>query len=147
MVLNHPNVKFFGASLRGLDKTEVKVAQLAGFVSDKAAYHHGEMSLNGAIIGMAQDFVGSNNINVLKPNGQFGSRLRGGKDAASPRYIWTEFGEWTTNYKEFLERQLETESTKKNKSNVNLLNYTDNNTDKKVYFDLEFTKGFYKKRI
>ena len=86
---------FFGASLRGLDKTEVKVAQLAGFVSDKAAYHHGEMSLNGAIIGMAQDFVGSNNINVLKPNGQFGSRLRGGKDAASPRYIWTEFSELT----------------------------------------------------
>ena len=256
---------FFGASLRGLDKTEVKVAQLAGFVSDKAAYHHGEMSLNGAIIGMAQDFVGSNNINVLKPNGQFGSRLRGGKDAASPRYIWTEFteltsyifrkeddpilkyqdedgmkiepdtylpiipmvlingaegigtgfstkcpqfnpidiiniiirkldgepndydlvpwyslfegsietdpsvektfnikgkyeindnhllitelpiGEWTTNYKEFLERQLELESTKKNKSNINLQSYTDNNTDKKIYFDLEFNKGFLQK--
>lgn len=63
---------FYGASLRGLDKTEVKVAQLAGFVSDKAAYHHGEASLTGAITGMAQDFVGSNNINVLKPNGQFG---------------------------------------------------------------------------
>ena len=62
----------YGAFLRGLDKTEVKVAQLAGFVSDRAAYHHGEMSLNGAIIGMAQDFVGSNNINILKPNGQFG---------------------------------------------------------------------------
>lgn len=256
---------YFGASLRGLDKVEVKVAQLAGFVSDKAAYHHGEMSLNGAIIGMAQDFIGSNNINVLKPNGQFGSRLRGGKDAASPRYIWTEFnqltphvfrkeddpilkyqdedgmriepdyylpiipivlingaegigtgfstkcpqynpidiiniimrkldnecnqedydnlipwyslfegtieqdenekktfnikgnyeikdnhliiselpiGEWTTNYKEFLEKQLESETLKKNKSNINFLNYTDNNTDKKVYFDLEFKKGF-----
>ena len=63
---------FYGAALRGLDKTEVKVAQLAGFVSDKAAYHHGEMSLTGAIIGMAQDYIGSNNINVLKPNGQFG---------------------------------------------------------------------------
>ena len=62
----------FGAYLRGLDKTEVKVAQLAGFVSDKAAYHHGEASLMGAIIGMAQNFVGSNNINVLKPNGNFG---------------------------------------------------------------------------
>ena len=62
----------YGAFLRGLDKDEVKVAQLAGFVSDKAAYHHGEMSLNGAIIGMAQDFVGSNNINILKPSGQFG---------------------------------------------------------------------------
>jgi DNA topoisomerase-2 len=81
----------YGAALRGLDKDEVKVAQLAGFVSDKAAYHHGEASLMGAIIGMAQDFVGSNNINVLKPNGQFGTRLKGGKDAASSRYIWTMF--------------------------------------------------------
>ena len=86
----------YGAFLRGLDKDEVKVAQLAGFVSDKAAYHHGEMSLNGAIIGMAQNFVGSNNINILKPNGQFGTILRGGKDAASPRYIWTKFEDLTT---------------------------------------------------
>jgi DNA topoisomerase-2 len=86
----------YGAALRGLDKDEVKVAQLAGFVSDKAAYHHGEASLMGAIIGMAQNFVGSNNINPLKPNGQFGSRLRGGKDAASPRYIWTMFENITT---------------------------------------------------
>jgi DNA topoisomerase-2 len=38
---------------------------------------------------MAQDFVGSNNINVLYPSGQFGSRLRGGQDSASPRYIHT----------------------------------------------------------
>ena len=80
----------YGAFLRGLDKTEVKVAQLAGFVSDRAAYHHGEMSLTGAIVGMAQNFIGSNNINILKPNGQFGTRLQGGKDAASPRYIFTE---------------------------------------------------------
>ena len=79
----------YGSILRGLDKNEIKVAQLAGFVSDKAAYHHGEMSLTGAIVGMAQNYVGSNNINILKPNGQFGTRLQGGKDAASPRYIWT----------------------------------------------------------
>ena len=83
----------YGAFLRGLDKEEVKVAQLAGFVSDRAAYHHGEMSLNGAIVGMAQNFVGSNNINILMPNGQFGSRLKGGSDAASPRYIWTKLEE------------------------------------------------------
>jgi len=79
----------YGAMLRGLDKTEVKVAQLAGFVSDKAAYHHGEASLTGAIINMAQNYMGSNNINVLKPNGQFGTRLKAGSDSASPRYIWT----------------------------------------------------------
>ena len=69
---------------------EVKVAQLAGYVSEHGAYHHGEASLHEAIIGMAQDFVGSNNINILMPNGQFGTRIQGGKDSASPRYIHTE---------------------------------------------------------
>ena len=70
-------------------KTEIKVAQLAGYVGEKSAYHHGEASLHKAIIGMAQDYVGANNINMLLPNGQFGTRLEGGKDAASPRYIFT----------------------------------------------------------
>ena len=69
---------------------EIRVAQLAGYVSENAAYHHGEASLQGAIIGMAQDFVGSNNINLLEPNGQFGTRIMGGSDAASSRYIHTE---------------------------------------------------------
>ena len=41
------------------------------------------------IINLAQNFVGSNNINILQPIGQFGTRLHGGKDAASPRYIFT----------------------------------------------------------
>ena len=68
---------------------EIKVAQLAGYVSETAAYHHGEASLTAAIVGMAQNFVGSNNINLLSPNGQFGTRLQGGADAASPRYIFT----------------------------------------------------------
>ena len=66
-------------------KAEIKVAQLAGYVSEHAAYHHGEMSLNGTIVNMAQDFVGANNVNLLFPSGQFGTRLQGGKDAASPR--------------------------------------------------------------
>jgi DNA topoisomerase-2 len=70
--------------------TEIRVAQLAGYVSENAAYHHGEASLQGAIIGMAQDFVGSNNLNLLMPNGQFGTRIMGGHDSASPRYIHTE---------------------------------------------------------
>jgi DNA topoisomerase-2 len=69
---------------------EIKVAQLAGYVSEHGAYHHGEASLHEAIIGMAQTFVGSNNLNLLKPNGQFGTRIQGGKDSASPRYIHTE---------------------------------------------------------
>jgi DNA topoisomerase-2 len=70
-------------------KEEIRVAQLAGYVSEHAAYHHGEASLCGTIVAMAQSFVGSNNVNLLKPVGQFGSRLSGGKDSASPRYIHT----------------------------------------------------------
>ncbi|KAF9141358.1 DNA topoisomerase 2 [Mortierella sp. GBA39] len=68
---------------------ELKVAQLAGYVSEKSAYHHGEQSLTMTIVGLAQDYVGSNNVNLLMPNGQFGSRMQGGKDAASARYIFT----------------------------------------------------------
>jgi DNA topoisomerase-2 len=69
--------------------SEVKVAQFSGYVSEHSAYHHGEASLNGAIVNMAQNFVGSNNINILEPNGQFGTRLHGGDDSASERYIFT----------------------------------------------------------
>jgi DNA topoisomerase II len=69
--------------------SEIKVAQFSGYVSEHSSYHHGEASLNGAIVGMAQDYVGSNNINLLLPNGQFGTRLQGGNDAASERYIFT----------------------------------------------------------
>lgn len=57
-------------------KTDIKVAQLAGYVSEHSAYHHGEQSLASTIIGLAQDFVGSNNINLLVPSGQFGTRLQ-----------------------------------------------------------------------
>ena len=69
---------------------EIRVAQLSGYVSEQAAYHHGEASLQGAIVGMAQDFVGANNINLLLPNGQFGTRIMGGSDSASARYIHTQ---------------------------------------------------------
>ncbi|MFY7731259.1 MAG: DNA gyrase subunit A [Flavobacterium sp.] len=69
--------------------SEVKVAQFSGYVSEHSSYHHGEASLNEAIVGIAQNFVGSNNINLLMPNGQFGTRLLGGNDHASTRYIFT----------------------------------------------------------
>jgi DNA topoisomerase-2 len=69
--------------------TEIKVAQFSGYVSENSAYHHGEASLNGAIVNMAQNFVGSNNLNLLVPSGQFGTRLKGGEDSASERYIFT----------------------------------------------------------
>ena len=48
--------------------SEIKVAQFSGYVSEHSGYHHGEASLNGAIVGMAQDYVGSNNINIFTVN-------------------------------------------------------------------------------
>ena len=79
----------YGCLKRRLFKNEIKVAQLAAYVSEVSAYHHGEASLQQAITGMAQVYVGTNNINILQPNGQFGTRISGGQDAASPRYIYT----------------------------------------------------------
>lgn len=76
-------------------KNEIKVAQFSGYVSEHSGYHHGEASLNAAIVGMAQNFVGSNNINLFEPNGQLGSRLKGGKDSASERYIFTQLNKLT----------------------------------------------------
>ena len=76
-------------------KNEIKVAQFTGYVSEHSGYHHGEASLNAAIVNMAQNFVGSNNINLLQPNGQFGTRLQGGKDSASERYIFTQLSKIT----------------------------------------------------
>ena len=70
-------------------KKDVKVVELAGMVSGKTAYQHGEVSLQQTIVGLAQTFVGSNNLNCLEPSGNFGSRLQGGSDSASARYIYT----------------------------------------------------------
>ena len=78
----------YTALFRGL-KRDMKVSTFAAAVSQLTNYHHGEMSLYKAIIGMAQNFTGSNNLNLLVPAGQFGSRNKLGKDAASPRYIHT----------------------------------------------------------
>jgi DNA topoisomerase-2 len=75
--------------------TEIKVAQFSGYISEQSCYHHGEASLNAAIVGMAQNFVGSNNINLFMPNGQMGTRLMGGQDSASERYIYTQLSRIT----------------------------------------------------
>ena len=98
--------------LRSDGSGEIKVAQLAGYVSEHSAYHHGEASLHGAIVNMAQDFVGSgNNMNLLYPSGQFGSRIQAGKDSASPRYIFTYLNKWV--------------DTMYNQHDNHLLNYLD----------------------
>lgn len=75
------NLKFSGKSL--------KVAQLSGYTAEHSNYHHGEQNLQDTIIGMANEFPGTNNIPLLYRDGQFGTRLDGGADAASARYIFT----------------------------------------------------------
>ena len=67
----------------------LKVAQLAGYTAEHSDYHHGENNLLETIIGMAQEFPGSNNIPLLYRDGMFGTRLSMGQDAASGRYIFT----------------------------------------------------------
>jgi len=84
----------FACLKRNLER-DTTVAQLAGYIGEHSAYHHGEASLQGTIVGLAQDFVGSNNMNLLVPSGQFGSRLEGGKDSASARYISTRLSPYT----------------------------------------------------
>ena len=91
--------------------TEIKVSQLSGYVSEVSSYHHGEASLQDTIINLAQNFVGSNNVNLLEPIGQFGSRLFGGKDSASPRYIFTNLSK---NFKDLFHSE-----------DFNLLDYLD----------------------
>lgn len=75
------NLKYNGTSL--------KVAQLGGYVAEHTNYQHGEQNLFETITKMANEFPGSNNIPLLYRDGMFGTRLAGGKDAASPRYIFT----------------------------------------------------------
>ena len=85
--------KVLYACLSKSNNDELKVSQLVGYVSQKTAYHHGENSLVNTIISMAQEFINSNNLNLLLPIGQFGSRLMGGKDSASARYIFTKLND------------------------------------------------------
>ena len=78
-------------------KGEIKVAQISGYISEQACYHHGEQSLQETIINMAQSFPGSNNLPLFEGIGQFGTRRMGGKDASSPRYIFTRLSRGLSN--------------------------------------------------
>ena len=75
----------YGMTLSG--SKEIKVSQLAELTSMKTHYDHGGASLEGTIVGLAQNYAGSNNVNVFEPIGQFGSIL--GSEAGASRYIFT----------------------------------------------------------
>lgn len=87
----------FKKPLGTTELSKVKVAQLAGYISEQSAYHHGEASLNQTIISMTFNFTGTNNLNLLTGSGQMGTRLLGGDDSASPRYVYTYMNSLTKN--------------------------------------------------
>jgi DNA topoisomerase-2 len=82
-------ILFAGLKRHMTNKSEIKVSQFANQAAEVTDYHHGESSVVSTVVNMAQNYVGSNNVNLFLPNGQFGSRLQGGKDSASARYIFT----------------------------------------------------------
>lgn len=65
----------------------VKVIRLQSTVSEYTSYIHGENSIGGVIINLAQNFAGANNIALLKPEGSFGTRTI--PAAAATRYIFS----------------------------------------------------------
>lgn len=64
----------FCAFKKNLIKTE-EVVHFSDYVLDNCAYDHSEGDVADAIIGMAQDYVGTNNVNLFIPDAQFGTRI------------------------------------------------------------------------
>lgn len=104
------------------NKGEIKVAQLASYISEQTSYHHGEVSLEQTIIGLAQDFLGKNNLPLLQPKGQFGTIYMGGKDHAQSRYIYTELFDYSTKIFNELDNSL-LEFLKEEGKNIEPKNY------------------------
>jgi DNA topoisomerase II len=76
------------AKISGPYREGVNVSTASGAVKESSEYHHGADSLEGAIISMGRDFVGSNNVPLIDNLGtEFGSREEMGKDHSAPRYI------------------------------------------------------------
>jgi len=73
-------------------QNKLKSSQLCSKVAEETQYLHGEQSLSGVIVNLAQTFIGSNNINILKPEGNFGSRYI--NEPSASRYIYTQKSEW-----------------------------------------------------
>ena len=67
--------------------SDLKVSQLGSKVAEETEYLHGEVSLYSTIVGLAQNYPGSNNINLLQPEGNFGTRFI--PEASAGRYIYT----------------------------------------------------------
>lgn len=82
----------YGTLSRGENAGLMQVERLSSFVAAVTDYHHGVGSLGSTIVGLANDYPGSNNCNLFLPEGQFGSRLT--PDSAALRYIETKLSPW-----------------------------------------------------
>lgn len=87
MVPSRRKVFFVARMIKGMATKEIKVVNFTGDVISKGNYHHGDASLSGTIIKMCQNFVGARNLPLMIGVGNYGSRLKSGEDAGSPRYI------------------------------------------------------------
>lgn len=111
----------FTAIDMNLDK--IKVSGLANKTTEKTCYKHGEVSLEGVIVGLAQSFPGSNNVALLTPLGTFGNVMD--KEASSPRYIFTKLAD---NFYDYF-----------NKDDLNFLEYLRDEgewIEPKIYFPI-----------
>ena len=97
-------------------KAKMKVAQIASHASELTNYKHGDTCLADTGVMMAQEFPASNNLPLLEGRGQFGTRNKGGKDAANPRYTCVSLPYWTSlvfrQEDQRLERRIEDEGQK-----------------------------------
>ena len=68
-----------------------KIFQAAGMVAEKMMYHHGDMSINNAIVNMGQTYLGGRKLPLLRGLGEYGTRngtINGiGCDSGQPRYL------------------------------------------------------------
>lgn len=76
--------------------SEIKVAQFGAQASLLTHYAHGEASMCDTIVNLAQNYPGSNNINLFEPVGQFGTILS--SESSSPRYIFTKPSKYLREY-------------------------------------------------
>lgn len=77
----------WGMMKRGENADKDTVERIAAASASSTDYHHGVGSLEGTIVGLAQNFAGSNNLPLFEAHGQFGSRLN--RQASASRYIKT----------------------------------------------------------
>lgn len=78
--------KVFFICARNELESKVNVARLACNVAIDTEYYEGERTICDTILNMARNYVGCNNINLLNPLGQFGTRLMNGKDCAEENH-------------------------------------------------------------